>query len=133
MNNLKINDFISLYNKNVGRNINLKAKQINIISKIIDYCIEKNMGYLFGVLHEERIIAGAFFISCFNRDILIFHATEKDFKMCHPITYLLDSYIKNNANRNKILDFEGSNLSGVYRFYSGFGPIESNYYLHIKK
>ena len=129
--NIKTCDFIYLYNNNVARHIDLQAKQINVISKIIDSCIEKKMGYLFGVLNKGRIIAGAFFISCFNRDILIFHATEKDFKDFHPITYLIDSYIKNKANNNKVLDFEGSNISGVYRFYSGFGAIENNYYLHI--
>ena len=48
------------------------------------------------------------------------------------MTFLLNYYIENNLNSNKVLDFEGSNIAGVYRFYKGFGAVENNY-LHIKK
>lgn len=129
-NDIDTKDFISLYIKNVAKKINLKRREVKTISRILDYCKQKEKGVIMGVLYEEKIIAAAFFLSCFNRDVLIFHATDSSFKQFHPITYLINHYIFNNSNSNKILDFEGSNISGVYRFYKGFGAKENNYYMH---
>jgi len=125
-----VKDFMSLYQKNVGIHINLSSKHLKVISKLLYSCIKRKKGYFLSVLDEGNIIGSAFFLSFFNRDILIFHATEKSFKEYHPITYLINDYIHNNSNGNKILDFEGSNITGVYRFYKGFGAKENNYYIH---
>jgi len=123
-------DFMLLYQKNVGAHINLSSKHLKVISQVLHSCIKRKKGYLLSVLYEGKIIGSAFFLSFFNRDVLIFHATEQSFKECHPITYLINYYIHNNSNGNKILDFEGSNIPGVYRFYKGFGAKENNYYIH---
>lgn len=40
---------------------------------------------------------------------------------------LIDEFIKQYASRNMILDFEGSNIEGVARFYAGFGAKPFNY------
>lgn len=126
----RIQDFLSLYKDNVGRHINLKIKHLKVIYNLLYSCIKRRKGYFLSVLYKEKMIGSAFFLSCFNRDILIFHATEESFKEYHPITYLINYYIHNNANNNKLLDFEGSNIPGVYRFYKGFGAKENNYYIH---
>jgi len=42
--------------------------------------------------------------------------------------FLLDSFIKTNAEQDLILDFEGSMIPGVARFYSGFGAIPETYF-----
>ena len=49
------------------------------------------------------------------------------------MTFLIDDYIKSNCNKNKVLDFEGSNLEGVKKFYSGFGSINKPYFLFTNK
>ncbi len=43
---------------------------------------------------------------------------------------LVDSFINKNAERNMVLDFEGSSIEGIARFYKGFGAIENNYQLY---
>ncbi len=40
---------------------------------------------------------------------------------------LIDEFIKDNSGTNLVLDFEGSNIEGVARFYSGFGSKPFNY------
>jgi hypothetical protein len=126
----RIQDFLSLYKENVGRHLNLKIKHLKVISNLLYSSIKRKKGYFLSVLYKEKMIGSAFFLSCFNRDVLIFHATEGSFKEYHPITYLLNYYIQNNSNNNIVLDFEGSNIPGVFRFYKGFGAQENNYYLH---
>ena len=45
---------------------------------------------------------------------------------------LVDTFIKNNSNAGIILDFEGSNIEGIARFYAGFGAKKTTYQ-EIKK
>jgi hypothetical protein len=41
---------------------------------------------------------------------------------------LIDTFIQNNSGKNLILDFEGSNIPGIARFYKGFGAMAETYY-----
>ena len=42
--------------------------------------------------------------------------------------YLLDQFIKMNAEKNIILDFEGSMIHGIAQFYEGFGALPETYF-----
>ena len=77
------------------------------------------------------MLGAAFFISCFGRDILLFNVSDKSFKF-NLMTFIIDSYIKMNVQKKKVLDFEGSSVPGLHRFYKGFGSVEKNY-IHIIK
>ena len=44
------------------------------------------------------------------------------------MTYLLDELFIARAGDQIKFDFEGSNIPGLGRFYSGFGAIEEPYY-----
>jgi hypothetical protein len=44
---------------------------------------------------------------------------------------LIDDFIRQNAESNLILDFEGSNIQGIARFYAGFGA-EPQTYLSVR-
>jgi hypothetical protein len=41
---------------------------------------------------------------------------------------LIDTYIGQNAGKEMTLDFEGSNIPGIARFYKGFGALPQTYY-----
>ena len=125
-----IQDFLFLYQKNVASHINLKRNHLKIINDILVSSFKKEKGYFISVFFEGKLISSAFILSCYKRDILIFHATEESFREFHPTSYLIDSHIRENSNSDKVLDFEGSSIDGIYRFYKGFGAIENNYYLH---
>ena len=42
--------------------------------------------------------------------------------------YLLNHFIEKNAGKNLTLDFEGSMIPGVARFYAGFGATPESYF-----
>lgn len=44
--------------------------------------------------------------------------------------YLFDQLIREFSEEKLLLDFEGSSLPGVQRFYQGFGATEETYYLY---
>jgi hypothetical protein len=45
---------------------------------------------------------------------------------------LVDQYIRKYAGRDIIIDFEGSMIPGIARFFEGFGAKETNYARIIK-
>jgi hypothetical protein len=40
---------------------------------------------------------------------------------------LIDSFIKDHAGKNLVLDFEGSDIRNLALFYSSFGAIDEKY------
>ena len=42
--------------------------------------------------------------------------------------YLIDSLIKREADKHKYIDFEGSSVEGIARFYKSFGAENMPYY-----
>ena len=125
--------FINRFKKHVGLKVKLNQLNYKIISQIMNISIERGIGKLFIVLNKDStIIASAFIISFQTRDILLFNYSDPQFKRLDAMTFLLDRYINKNASLNKILDFEGSNLEGVKRFYMSFGGLQTLYYLFSK-
>ncbi|MBC7651008.1 MAG: hypothetical protein H7101_04600 [Deinococcales bacterium] len=53
-------------------------------------------------------------------------------RQCRASYFFINELIKMNANSNKILDFEGSDIKEVAHFYQQFAP-ETEWYYHIKK
>ena len=47
--------------------------------------------------------------------------------------HLIDQWIRHNANRELILDFNGSNNPNIARFYHGFGAEKYEYPFYQKK
>ena len=80
---------------------------------------------------KDELLAGVFFLTLYGRHILLFNASFKDNSQYNYMTFLVDFFIKQHAFKNEFLDFEGSNVKGVKRFYKSFGAVEKNY-LHIK-
>jgi len=124
--------FISLYKKHVGYKSNLKSTHYHNMYALIDTCINKQKGFLYALYDQNNnILAGAFFVSCFERDILLFHFSNQKINI-NIMSVLIDKYISMHSSRNKILDFEGSSIPSIKRFYKGFGAVERNY-IHIIK
>ena len=122
--------FVKNFKLHVGRKASLTNSDYEIINKIISESIIRNNGTLISVTDEyKNILASAFILSFNNRDILLFHFSNLEYKNTHAMTFLLDSYLKKHSQCDKILDFEGSNILGVRRFYLGFGAKEHPYYM----
>ena len=125
-------EFLKFYKTNIGCQAYLKKNDYEIIHMIMSKCSQQRIGYLVGLRNDQDQLLGcAFFVSCFNRSILLFNASDKGLNF-NLMIFIIDKYIQKNTQKNHILDFEGSNIQGVKRFYKGFGSIEKNY-IHIFK
>lgn len=132
-NSAYINDFLISYKEFIGSKAGLKKCHYSTMKYIINDAFKKNIGYFIGLRGvNNKLLGAAFFISSYsNRDILLFNFSSK-MENINIMTVIIDKYIKINSNKHKILDFEGSNIPSLKRFYTGFGAVEKNY-IHILK
>ncbi len=131
--NVSPEKLIHLFRKNIGKKINnLTDKNYKVLLELITRCIDKKYAEAWGAFSENKLCAGVVWLSKGNRSIFLFSATNEVAKKNGAMFYLIDTFIKENATKNSILDFEGSNLPGLARFYKGFGSSEK-VYLQIRK
>ena len=127
-----INEFVVLHKKHIALKAGVNKFHYQVMRRLIELCVSKNIGFFIGLRNQDsELLACAFFVSFLHRDILLFNVSKKSIKL-NLMTFILDKYIYMNAETEKVLDFEGSNIVGVKRFYQGFGSIEKNY-IHINK
>ena len=120
---------VDLFRKYRGLEIEtLKDKDYKDFIKLVNLMLFKKNAHIWSVCDNNgKLYAGAVFIESNKKVIFIFSATSKAARENRAMTFLIDQFIRENAQRNLILDFEGSNNSNLARFYKGFGSTECTY------
>lgn len=126
-------ELIRIFRKNIGKKIdNLEDKNYKVLLNLINTCIQKGFAEVWGALSDGKLCAGVVWLTKGDRSIFLFSATDATAKKAGAMFFLIDRFIQENAGKNMILDFEGSNLPGLARFYKGFGS-EELVYLQIRQ
>ncbi|MFC0876554.1 hypothetical protein ACE01N_08155 [Saccharicrinis sp. FJH2] len=79
----------------------------------------------------NNCLGGTYFQKSASRIIYLFSAAEDEAKSTGAMAYIVKKQIDNYAGTKMILDFEGSDIPGIARFYKGFGSTDEKYF-HIK-
>ena len=121
---------IELFKENKGKVVKeLDKKAYSILSELLDKIQEKEKGNCFGVFKEGQLISAAFFTNCLKRTIYLFSASNNTAKEIGANHFLIDTYIAKNKKDSLILDFEGSMIPSLARFYASFGAEKRHYFL----
>ena len=133
-NTCSVKELMHLIKNNVaGKVENLPSQKYNDIQKIISLSIQQSSGEIISVYNANNsILAAVFFIYSHNKAIYLFAASNEEGKEKRAMFFLVDEFIKKYAERNITLDFEGSNIEGLARFYRSFGANDCEY-LTVKK
>jgi hypothetical protein len=115
---------ISLFKKEVGNDLhNIKEADYKILSSLYKEASQRKMCQL--IFSEDvngEINAGALFLYYNNTIIYLFGASTKQGKENGAMSMIFNEVIKvNSGSPDKILDFEGSDIESIARFYKGFG------------
>lgn len=78
------------------------------------------------------LISSACFYRTSGRLVYVFPVNSKKSKITSANFLLIDSVISKFSGNEMLLDFEGSEIAGIARFYKGFGAVNRPYYV-IKK
>lgn len=107
----------------------VKTRHYEALQKVISYALNKQTGEIYGAFDSgNNLIAAVFFVGS-NQKVIYLAASSNAWGTEQSAMFLLiDTFIQNNIGKNLTLDFEGSNISGVARFYNGFGALPQHYY-----
>ena len=109
--------------------ISLTTKDLTNLKSLIALGHYKGFGEIYGVYTEENQLCSAVYFCKWKDRVIYFNAaSSEEGKEHRGMYFLLNNFIKENAGRNLILDFEGSMIPGIARFYSGFGATPETYF-----
>ena len=77
---------------------------------------------------SDVLVGGAVFLKDENRITYLFSALNDEGRKKQAMSFLIDYVIKRYSEKSMMLDFEGSMIDGIARFYKGFGAEEVNYF-----
>ncbi len=82
---------------------------------------QSDAGSIYAISSGNEIIAAAFFAFSKTRAIYLLSASSPQGKERRAMFRIIDTFIKDHAGSGLVLDFEGSNIPSVARFFGGFG------------
>jgi hypothetical protein len=89
---------------------------------------EKKMATTYGIYSPgNELLASCVFFFSHNRAYYILVGNSPSGKATGASHALIDAFIKDNAEKNMLLDFEGSDIPGLAQFYKSFGAVSELY------
>ena len=89
--------------------------------KLMETIMDRGAGQIYGAREEGNLSAAAFFGFSRSRAIYLVSASGERGKEQRSMFGIVDAFIREHAGSELILDFEGSNIPSVARFFAGFG------------
>lgn len=83
--------------------------------------MEQSKGQILGIRDEGKLLAAAFFAFSKTRIIYLMSVSSSQGKEQRAMFRIIDEVIRNYSGSSYTLDFEGSNIPSIARFFGGFG------------
>jgi len=134
------------YSPDAGRNLHkAKRKQVLVCQisdfEIVRHFLEENRNYFdtiklekmvsavqvrgeikcYGARVENSLVSVAIFVRSFDSFVYLCSATSNLGRKTSANYLLIDTFIADHSGQDLVLDFEGSSIDGIARFFSGFG------------
>ncbi len=125
---------VNLFKSTKGQELKVfKAKDYELLHILMDAFVKRKGAETLGVYDkEDRLCAAAFFMKSDNRITFLKSGVTDYGKANGAMHFLFDTIIKKYSATNNILDFGGSSVETVARFYKNFGSKDC-VYLQLKK
>lgn len=97
--------------------------------RIIYNCLHRGKGIITAAYNTQKELCAAIFFMFDGAALInLLNVTTEAGREVGAMAYLLDATIKREADRHKYIDFEGSSIPGIARFYQSFGAENVPYY-----
>jgi hypothetical protein len=122
-------EIIDLFAANKGQELKeLKQKHYKVLASLIKYFIKHEIADFPAVYDNSgNICAAGVFVRSHQKFVFLFGVSTTQGKDMRAMFLLMDRFIRTHSESSMTLDFEGSNVPGVSRFYKGFGGVEYKY------
>lgn len=124
-----INPLIQLFRHTKGKELSeVKEKHYRLLASLYEVLRHYKAAELWQVVNAAgEAVAAAFFILQPDKIIFLFSGANEEGRRTAAMTLLLDNIIRRFAGTNRILDFEGSMVPSVAKFYANFGATPITY------
>lgn len=124
-----IQGVIDMFQKGKGMELNRLGEDFyKMLTKVYKVLMQRDRAGLWMAESNGEACAGVLFAFSHQKAVFLFSASSEKGKKMSAMHFIVDAFIKEYSGKIKVLDFEGSNNSGLARFYSGFGAEHRNYY-----
>lgn len=107
----------------------LHQPSMQSLKRIIEYGQSKGNGEIYAAYNEQNILCSeAFFIFAGERVTYLNAVSTLEGKNSNAMHKIVDQFIQEHSGSPLTLDFEGSVIPGIARFYKGFGAEPEKYY-----
>lgn len=127
--NGSIDFFIEKF-KNLDKPYQIKEESIDLLKSL--YFKNQDQVFVWNVFYEKEYVGGLVWLKDDHRITYLAPLVTQIGKQRHVPTFLINELIKDFEGQNLILDFEGSMLPGVEKFYRSFGA-QPEFYYYFKK
>lgn len=119
---------IALALRQMKNDSNDSEENVERFRKLYKILHEKKQAITYGVFSaKNELLASCVFFFSHNRAYYILVGNSPDGKTIGASHAVIDAFIKDNAGKNLLLDFEGSDIPSLAFFYSSFGATEEKY------
>ena len=123
--------FMQYFKDTIGRkDTSLKECDYHMIKKIIQS--QNGKMYLFKTA-DDAVLGGLYSLESATKIVNLFNFVTNEGKEKRAMFGLVSNWIKQHAGSQKTLDFEGSEIESIAKFYHGFGATPVNYQIFTKK
>ena len=127
---VKVGDIVKMKRENSA--LNLNAEFYENLNCLIHGVMLRKKGFIVGAYIGDKLVGSAFFAMNEGRIYYLTPVSNKEGKEKRAMFAILDYVIGKYADTGLILDFEGSQIPGVARFFAGFGAKPITYF-HLKE
>jgi hypothetical protein len=125
-----IKDFVDL--RRISDSTVFSVEHYKWINRLLEGIIKQGRGEIAGAYCNDKLCAAIFWAFSKTRVIYLNAVSNEEGKNKRAMFLLVDHYIKKYQQKEIIIDFEGSMIPGIARFFQGFGAKETNYTRIIK-
>jgi hypothetical protein len=97
------------------------------VKTFISTALEKGAGFICTARAGEKAVASVFFLHYRSRIYYLIPVSDQEGKEKKAMFAIVDIIIQKFSGSRLVLDFEGSNIPGLARFFEGFGAVNDPY------
>jgi len=123
-------EFIPFYLKHDKADYLSKEKSKEILETLLPKVLDEKFAKIYALRDQNKSLLAACVILSFKQRLTYLMAASSDLgREKRAMHFLIDHIISTNLTESKILDFEGSDIENLARFFGSFGAQKTKYSL----
>lgn len=97
------------------------------LSRLLEYGLKKKIAKIYNVYSSEGILCASMYFINVGKTVITFSSVDELGRKLNAKYFIIDNFIKENCQKDLILDFAGSSIKSIAYFNEGFGAATREY------